>query len=280
MIYKRRDISSELNNNIMQLYINGVSLNDIEKFTGVSKNTLLYVLNPRKFNLKREEIPTFKTEGEKILVIADTHIGSHWENLNYIDEAYETGIKENVSSCIHLGDIIQGSFNKGLDKPISYQLKTLEKVYPEVEEFETYLLMGNHDYVVFEYDKDAKILLESKKGLHPLGYKRAYFNWNNYLFGMDHKIKQIEDDYVIRDAGLCFIGHGHELKIKSQDKLKAPTLSDNIINKESGAYPAFLIAEMYDNEVFVDVYNFKNNKAKVRKRNYFRRKLLEVNKVK
>ena len=280
MIYKRRDISSELNNNIMQLYINGVSLDDIEKLTGVSKNTLLYVLNPRKFDLKRKEIPTFKTEGEKILVIADTHIGSHWENLKYIDEAYETGIKENVSSCIHLGDIIQGSFNKGLDKPISYQLKTLEKVYPEVSEFETYLLMGNHDFVVFEYDKDAKILLESKKGLHPLGYKRAYFNWNNYLFGMDHKIKQIEDDYVIRDTGLSFIGHGHELKIKSQDKLKAPTLSDNIINKESGAYPAFLIAEMYDNEVFVDVYNFKNNKAKVRKRNYFRRKLLEVNKVK
>ena len=279
MIYKRRDISSELNNNIMQLYINGVSLDDIEKLTGVSKNTLLYVLNPRKFDLKRKEIPTFKTEGEKILVIADTHIGSHWENLKYIDEAYETGIKENVSSCIHLGDIIQGSFNKGLDKPISYQLKTLEKVYPEVSEFETYLLMGNHDYVVFEYDKDAKILLESKKGLHPLGYKRAYFNWNNYLFGMDHKIKQIEDDYVIRDAGLDFIGHGHELKIKSKDKLKAPTLSDDIINKESGAYPAFLIAEMYDNEVFVDVYNFKNNKAKVRKRNYFRKKLLEVNKV-
>ena len=89
MIYKRRDISSELNNNIMQLYINGVSLDDIEKLTGVSKNTLLYVLNPRKFNIKREEIPTFKTEGEKILVIADTHIGSRWENLKYIDEAYD-----------------------------------------------------------------------------------------------------------------------------------------------------------------------------------------------
>ena len=97
---------------------------------------------------------------------------------------------------------------------------------------------------------------------------------------MEHKIKQVTEEILLEDCAEYFVGHGHELKIKTVDRLKAPTLSDDIINKESGAYPAFLIAEMYDNEVFVDVYNFKNNKAKVRKRNYFRRKLLEVNKVK
>ena len=280
MIYKKRSVSSELQRYISQLYIQGRKLDEIEKLTGVSKVVLLQMLNAKSTYYTRDEMTSFKTYGESILIIADTHIGSKKENLNYIDEAYEMGIKQNVSSCIHLGDIIQGKFNQG-DSTLEYQMDILEKRYPEPSEFKTNLLMGNHDYAVFEYYPYYKKLLEEKKNLNVLGYKRAYFNWNDYLFGMDHKVKQVNENLELDDCALYFVGHGHELKIKTPERLKAPTLSDDIINKDNGAYPAFMIATMYDDDYLeVDVYNFENNKAKIKKKSYFEKELKDKYKVK
>ena len=137
-----------------------------------------------------------------------------------------------------------------------------------------------YDYRVFEDNEHAKRILESKKQMSILGYKRAYFDWCNYMFTMEHKIKYIPEEMPFVDIALNFTGHGHELKLKSEARLKAPTLSDDIINKTNGAYPAFMIANMEDDKVFIDVYNFKDNKAKIRKKNFYKRDLIDSYKVK
>ena len=279
MIYLKRNISTDLEKTIIKLYIDGYNLDEIEKITNVSKNILGLYFDPKRDSVSLDDLMSFRFNGESMLIIADTHIGSEYENLKYIDEAYNIGIKNGVSSCIHLGDIIQGNFNQG-DKTLDYQMNVLDKLYPEPDEFETNLLLGNHDYAVFEFFPYYKELLENKKGLNVLGYKRAYFSWNDYLFSMNHKVKQIADLCTYDNCSVYFIGHGHELKIKAEDKLKAPTCSDDIQNKQSGSYPAFMIAYMKDNYMYTDVYAFENNKAVLNKECYFGKVLTKKNKVK
>ena len=291
MIYRVSDLKKEVKEYICKsYYYNNVSIDEICSLIHASRNTIICVLNEYyKRNCKRElqfvkevcrrdELPSFKTDAQSILIIADTHIGSRLENLKYIDEAYETGVKLGVDLCLHLGDIIQAELNHS-DKPIAYQLDILENYYPEPSEFMTEVLLGNHDFRVFETNPEAKKILESKKQMNVLGYKRAYFDWCNYMFAMEHKVKHFDDELPYDDVALNFTGHGHELKIKSDARLKTPTLSDDIINKTNGAYPAFLIANMEDEKVFVDVYNFKDNKAKVRKKNFYTRELIDSYKV-
>ena len=108
MIYKRRNIGTDLENYIIQLYSERKSLEEIQKLSNVSINTLMNLLGTNYSYFTRDDYTSFKTYGERILIIADTHVGSKYENLKYIDEAYNTGIDLGVSSCIHLGDIIQG----------------------------------------------------------------------------------------------------------------------------------------------------------------------------
>lgn len=280
MIYKRSNIGTDLENYIIQLYSERKSLEEIQKLSNVSINTLINLLGTNNSYFTRDDYTSFKTYGERILIIADTHVGSKYENLKYIDEAYNTGIDLGVSSCIHLGDIIQGKMGFPGEKPLSYQMDYLKNGYPEITDFNTYLLLGNHDYSVFEYYPEYKEILENVKGLYPVGYKLAYFNWNDYLFGMEHKVAQINEPFSLSDVALYFIGHGHELKIKSETKLKAPTLSDDIMNKYNGAYPAFMVAYMIGQEIYVDVYNFENNKAHLKKENYFTKHLIKEYKVK
>ena len=279
MIYLKRNISTSLEDKMIKLYTAGYKLDDIEKITGISKSVLSFYFNTNDSKISLDDLMSFRANGDSILVIADTHIGSEYENLKYIDLAYDMGVAKNVSSCLHLGDIIQGRFNQS-DKSLEYQMEVLEKIYPEPTEFDTNLLMGNHDYAVFEYYPYYKEILENKKGLNPLGYKRVYFSWNDYLFAMDHKVKQISDTFIYDNCAVYFIGHGHELKIKAEDKLKAPTCSDDIMNKQSGSYPAFMIVNMDDNFISTDIYTFENNKAVLSKENYYEKILTKKNKVK
>lgn len=292
MIYRISELRKEIKEFIYKsYYFDNKSVDELCSLIHASKNTIICVLNEYykknckrelqfvKEVCKREELPSFKTEAKSILIIADTHIGSRLDNLKYIDQAYETGVKLGVEDCLHLGDIIQAEINHS-DKSIEYQLNILRDVYPEPSEFITHVLLGNHDYRVFETNPDAKKILESKKQMNILGYKRAYFDWCNYMFAMEHKVKQLNDELPFDDVALNFTGHGHELRLKSDARLKTPTLSDDIINQRNGAYPAFIIANMEDDKTVIDVYNFKDNKAKIRKKNYYTRELIDSYKVK
>jgi predicted phosphodiesterase len=281
MIYQRKDVVPSLEDKIIELYIKGLKPIEIQELTGVCIPTIMVILDPRYSGYENNKMVSFKTEGKSILIIADTHIGHKDENFKYIDEAYETGIKNNVSCCIHLGDLIEGELLDE-DAPIDVQMEEVMDYYPELDDFYTFLTMGNHDFYVFDEHKNYLRMLESKKGLKVLGYKRTYFDWNNYIFGCEHKIaeKYFPDDFLLEQVQHYFVGHGHELKQKTKLRLKAPTLSDNIINQFNGAYPAFLIANLEDNYLHVDVYNFKDNKARIKKKDYLLKEMVKFKKKK
>ena len=272
MLHDINKYSEKLKAFILKAYSLGYSVDAIASVTNLKKNIVLTLLDNEGIKFKNKELPSFSTTGDKILVVADTHIGSEFENFGYIDEAYEFGLKENVSSCIHLGDLVQGMYDKtayGLDM----QMKMIEDKYPELDEFNTYLLMGNHDYGVFNDSPEYQRVIKNKKGLVDLGYKKIYFDWNGQLLSMEHKLKRTGIFIPEYDNLLTLVGHGHELKQKSNLRVKTPTLSDDIMNHSVGQEPGFIILEMDDEYVHVDAYSFDDNKkVKVKKKNFYKRK--------
>ena len=281
MIYQKKDLPGGLEDKIIELYINGLKPIEIQELTHVCIPTIMSVINTKYSRYTNNEMASFKTTGKSILIVADTHIGHKDENFRYIDGAYETGVKNGVSSCIHLGDLFEGTLLEE-DQPIDTQVENFMDYYPEPTEYETYLTMGNHDYYLFDENKEALKTVESTKQFNILGYKRTYFDWNGLIFGCEHKIadKFYPDDFILEKVQHYFVGHGHELKQKSRLRLKVPTLSDNIINQFNGAYPAFLIASLENDHLYIDVYNFKDNKPKLRKKNYLKKEILKFEKKK
>ncbi len=275
MLHDINRYSEELRTFILKAYNLGNSIDTIANITGLKKNIVLTLLDKEGIKFSNSELPSFTTTGEKVLVIADTHIGSMFENLGYIDTAYEFGIKDGVSSCIHLGDLVQGMYDKtayGLDM----QMKMIDEKYPEVNEFNTYLLMGNHDYGVFNDSFEYQQVIKNKKGLVDLGYKKVYFDWNGQILSMEHKIKQTNIYIPEYDNLLTLVGHGHELKQKSNMRVKTPTLSDDIMNHSVGQEPGFIVLKMDDRYVYVDAYRFdEKGKVKVKKKNFYKRKMEE-----
>ena len=275
MLHDINKYSEKLRTFILKAYKLGNSVDTIVRITGLKKNIVLTLLDHEGIKFENKELPSFVTTGDKLLVIADTHIGSMFENFGYIDAAYEFGLKQNVSSCLHLGDIVQGMYDKtayGLDM----QMRAIEEKYPDIDEFFTYLLMGNHDYGVFNNSPEYQRVIRNKKGFVDLGYKKVYFDWNGYLFSMEHKVKQTSIMIPEYDNLLTSVGHGHELKLKSNMRLKNPTLSDDIMNHSVGQEPGFNILRMDDKYVYVDAYKFDEfGKVKVKKRNYHKREKCE-----
>ena len=274
MKYKIKELNEKLQEYIFKSYDSGKSLDDISNELSISKNTLLslFYKNNREYN--RDECTSFDVNGEKILTIADTHLGSEYENEAYIDLALDTGVKEGVSACLHLGDLVQGIISRN-DKPIDYQLEMVDKCFPKISEFPIYLLLGNHEFIAIENYQYVKEYLESK--FNVVGYKNAYFNWNGYMFAMSHQVRQLDDPVVSAEMAVMLMGHGHEARVKSETKLKAGPLCDQLMSCK--AFSSFMINNINDNEFNTDVYEFVDNKAKLKSRDFFSKELGEYHKV-
>ena len=88
----------------------------------------------------------------KIGLISDTHLGSTYQQLSLLHDAYKVMEKEEVAYCIHAGDWSDGPvemhkrpeevFIKDADGIIEYGIKN----YPKTDKFKTYILdEGTHD---------------------------------------------------------------------------------------------------------------------------------------
>ena len=274
MKYKLKELDEKIQEYIFKSYDQGKSLDDISIELNISKNTLLSLFYKKNKGYYRDECPSFDIKGEKILTIADTHLGSEYENEVYIDQALETGIKEGVSACLHLGDLIQGNIYR-YDKPMDYQLKMVDKCFPKISEFPIYLLLGNHEFIAIENYPYVKDYLEEK--FNVVGYKNAYFDWNGYMFAMSHQVKQLDDPVASEEMAVMLMGHGHEARVKSETKLKAGPLCDQLMSCK--AFSSFMINNVNDNVFNTDVYGFVDNKAKLKTRDFFCKELGEYHKV-
>lgn len=92
----------------------------------------------------------------KIGIVADTHLNSKYQQLTYLNKAYDIFKAEGVKSVYHAGDITAGEgmflgqiyevFNLGFSNQANY---IIEK-YPKREGITTYFITGNHDLCYYK----------------------------------------------------------------------------------------------------------------------------------
>ncbi len=271
-------LNDELEELILKYRKAGYSLDRIGEELQVYKNTLITYFENKNIVIPRDEYPSFNIKGSKALIISDTHIGSEFQNLKYIDEAYNVGLREGVCACLHAGDLFQGCLFPN-DDSLKKQTETFVNCYPKVNEFKTKVGLGNHDYWYFTKLKYLPRELETRDDIELYGYRRVFFEWNNYMFALDHGNKYYKDFVHKESYAFCIAGHGHMLQIHNEGatKLKVGASCDDI--KKDGAYPGFIIARLEGNILIIDSYCFEDGKAILKQEEYFVKEFNDYHKV-
>lgn len=119
----------------------------------------------------------------RIGLLADTHLGSHYQQLTYLKEYYERAVDLGVKRFYHAGDLFAGDgtvyrgqinevFMTGLDHSVEY----LTEVYPRYKGVETFFITGNHDLSWWKNGGvDIGYAVErARPDMHYLGQAGAY----------------------------------------------------------------------------------------------------------
>ena len=243
---------------ILELYEEGFSPQEIAELTQLSFQEVLYILNKKIENLPAEELVSFATiSDEKILIISDTHIGSKYENFEYINEAYNYALNNGIRTVIHGGDLIQSTIDNVQSQYVN-QTKQIEHVvedYPVHDGFRNYILLGNHDFQTFKKDSSYLQLLERRKDFHIMGFKRAYLTWLGDLISVYHTTKKYHISMPAAYNILSLRGHSHKLSYNKENCIHIPTLSDDLIMNRD-ARPGFLVGTKKEDYLTVESLYF------------------------
>lgn len=197
--------------------------------------------------------PTCKTEitGDKIMFVADTHHGNRqFENKSFTDYAYNTALRENIKTVIHVGDLIESTtapehWNESYNNQIVKVRLELEKALEAIpNELQIKLLLGNHDYTtVKRYLQLIPYYIESQK-IDVLGMQSVLLNWDNYAkINLEHFIPQLKSlpleewQKLVEEATITLEGHHHYYSYKEDFKsLYLPSLSNAIFSLQESQY--------------------------------------------
>ena len=171
-------------------------------------------------------------QADKILLISDTHIGSKYENLMYLEQAKEIAKKRKINKLFHGGDIGDGFIeSEPIYKGYYDQIEYLLAAYSFFEDMEQYIMGGNHDRRYKDNDLDLlKLLPEVYPNINPIGYYQTYFKVYNKLISFEHNSKIRKNNKLIKPE-FIIAGHSHKGVFK-QNEVKLPTLSDSHPNNE------------------------------------------------
>lgn len=241
---------------ILSLYKESKDIDAMIRETALTKEEILAILLSKGIPNKELSSHAISTEinANKILIIADTHLGSQLENIDYIQMAYNYARENNIHTVIHLGDVFQSTMknvNPKFIRPQSQVEKALS-IFPYYENITTYFLFGNHDFHLFK--KDETFLQECKTipNLRIIGFKKAFVSWKNTIISLHHPIRAYNLQIPNRKEEVMLFGHRHELHLK-EDKICLSTLSDD--TKEYGTgkgIPGFLVASLQEGELVIE----------------------------
>ena len=187
----------------------------------------LYIEQVKKHTTKLNLIDSSKF---KALVISDLHVGNEYENLEYLDKAYDYARNHNINIILNCGDVIDGTFTRGNQtiSDVDMQIQRVIDKYPYDKNILNIICFGNHDYSCVEDGRDiAKALYNKRHDLINGGYGLALINIEKDQFVMEHplcskKFKAIYNKFVLK-------GHHHRMMIKiNHDNffVNVPSLSD------------------------------------------------------
>jgi predicted MPP superfamily phosphohydrolase len=238
---------------ITELYYQKTPIQDICKTLDLEYYEVLYYITKieRDFQKIRNMAACQSFDDKKLIAIADTHIGSSLENMEYIHTTYNYARKNKVRSILHLGDLIQSTY-----KPVSgkytnqeVQIQHLLDEYPQLGGIETYIVLGNHDYNTFSKNPELLELVQSRGDLHILGFYKAYIDWQGRIISLSHRTAKYNINIPNIPRLLDLKGHSHKLTIQ-RNEIHIPTLSDDL---KENARPGFILLEHTPENI--DIYS-------------------------
>lgn len=257
---KLLDFTEEEKYFVKELYEEGYTIHEISEIVKLTFNETIAILVREKNDLNLEELMAFDTILEdKVLILSDTHLGSIYENIEYLNMAYQYAKEQDIHVAFHTGDLIQSTFrnvqNQYQDE--KKQLKHVQRDYPFLD-MKNYILLGNHDYNTLKKDPYYYELLNEREDFYLMGFKRAYISWQNHLFSMYHTIKKYQVSIPNIENTLNLKGHSHKLSCKKIKSIDIPTLSNDLLyhGKEK---PGFLIGMIHSGMLQIEYFYFMND---------------------
>lgn len=212
-----------------------------------SNDNMILEYNGRliKTNSKCQQV--FKIDEKKdfkFIVISDTHFGSVFENIKYLDYVYEYASKNDINYILHAGDLIEGSYDdfgrcKDEYRTINSQVEHVLRDYLYDKNIKNMILLANHDvYSIYHYGVDIAPLLSEREDFQILGYRCVYIKINDKYISLKHEISRLKNNLKDYLTLVDFIGHSHQYRCnynKTNTRVRVPTLSDMksnlIVNK-------------------------------------------------
>lgn len=189
----------------------------------------------------------------KYIVISDTHFGSIYENMRYLDTVYEYAAKNGIKYIFHTGDLLEGPYAnfrrcKTKYKSIEAQMEHVISDYCYDRDIHNMILLGNHDAFSIVTDHvDVAPLLDERSDFSILGYKSAYIKVRDEYISLKHDISRLINNPEDRIVLVNFYGHSHQYKCTHDDKysiFRVPTLSDLPDNKLAVVNKGFLVGQI------------------------------------
>lgn len=268
----REDVDKKIYKEVCKEYNNGTDIDIICCLFGLEKYEVLGLLNQPEVDQSRliSDLPMIEFDGDKIILISDTHIGSYSERMSYLDYVNDYALSNGIKDIVHGGDLIHSTkknVNKLRWRPYEQSIYMYDHM--NNEDINYHILFGNHDYHAFRKDIKALEIIEARKNIDVLGFKRAYFKFASKLFSVMHKCDKYPLNLPNVDTFINFYGHRHECRVEGKNSVWIPTLSEDV--KEYGDTifdPGFLTMEKTAERVEIYKHSLGRDTTKILTKRY------------
>ena len=247
---------------IKELYLEGFSVQDIAKFTKFTYYEVFYCLRTIFTFLNVDSIIHGAViDDEQVVIMSDTHIGSKYENFDYIKEAQKYALDNGIHTIFHCGDIIQSTYtNVQLEyQDEEAQLEHLVQDFPYHPSIRYIMIFGNHDFNTFSEDERFMEIFSSRKDFYLLGTEYGFINWRGVTVCLLHPVKRNPLNRPhYENITMTYRGHSHKLRYRCSSNTYAPALCDDPVNRDT-VVPGFLVSTNDTNYLSVESYYFKDS---------------------
>lgn len=173
--------------------------------TQVSEETMLEHLLAKGYQLVKEpqvekrsfKMDTSRFKGEKVVlgVVSDTHLGSKFQQLTFLNSAYDYFAENGITDVLHAGDMVAGNgrvyrgqvyelFRQGADEMVDYAVEH----YPKRKGITTHIISGNHDLSFLSSDgiDVVRAIARQREDLNYLGHYSAMIEIGKLKIGLHH----------------------------------------------------------------------------------------------
>lgn len=254
--YKNRS-TGEVKNLLIKLLNRPKNIDFLEQATGLSETEILGYVS--QINLESiYHIKTIKSDSKitlfidrsgfektkeynydlpnkkifKFMVVGDSHLGSIYEQLTFLNYLYDIAVEKNIPIIYHVGDISDGTYLTRPEQLYSLhkigferQLKHIVQHYPQRVGIETHFILGNHDEVYIRQGGAnlGTAISYARKDMKFLGIGSAKiwltencnFELLHPLDGSSYAISYSGQKYMDSLSGgdkpnILFVGHHHK----------------------------------------------------------------------